>query len=112
MENKKKRIINRNLESYAKGWLEGSTEDKSALTAANIAAAVWNAIASSFLEEGTMGKAMASAGSAGDPWSGIMAGYTDDATFGAFVKKLLTEIKFEEKVEELLTEDNFLALKD
>lgn len=82
------------LESYAVGWLKGSTEDTSTLTAANIAAAVWEALQSEINAPGTAGSALLSAGSAGDPWATMMAGYTDDATYGAFVKKLLTTAKF------------------
>lgn len=82
------------LQSYAVGWLEGSTEDKSALTTANIATAVWEALQSEINTPGSAGAALLSAGSAGDPWATLMAGYTDDATFGAFMKKLLTTGKF------------------
>jgi hypothetical protein len=68
------------------------------VTAQSCAAAVWSAIAAAYTDDGTMGKALASAGAAGDPWTGLLANYTDDATFGAFIKKLLSE-------------DSFLALK-
>lgn len=44
---------------------------------------------------GSIGKAIASAGSAGDPWATPMSSYTDTTTFGGFVsKKLLTLAKF------------------
>jgi len=82
------------MQSYAIGWLEGSTEDKGTLTTANIATAVWEALQSEINDPGTAGAALLAAGSAGDPWTTLMAGYTDDATFGAFVKKLLTTGKF------------------
>ena len=79
---------------YAKGYLEAAILSYSTLSPENMAAAVWNSIVADFQSSGSTGKALSSAGSAGDPWSGIMAGYTDDATFGAFVKKLLTTSKF------------------
>jgi hypothetical protein len=56
--------------------------------------AVWSASATKYNDPGTMGKAMNSASSAGDPWSSLLANYTDNATFGGFVKKLLTVAKF------------------
>lgn len=82
------------LQSYAVGWLSGSTEDKNILTAKNIAVAVWEALQSEINTPGSAGAALLSAGSAGDPWTSLLANYTDDATFGVFVKKLLTTGKF------------------
>jgi hypothetical protein len=83
--------LQRKFGEVSNGWLEGSTEDKSTLTATNIAVAVWERILSG---ETTAAEALLSAGTAGDPWTGIMANYTDNATFGAFIKKLLTTGKF------------------
>jgi hypothetical protein len=77
-------------EPFAIGTLNASILSYSTLSPENMAVAVWTALAADFNENGTMGKAMNSASSAGDPWSSIMSSYTDDATFGAFVKKLLT----------------------
>ena len=78
-----------------KGNLEALiTSQGEVLTAQSCAIAVWEELAAAHLKDGTTGKALASAGSAGDPWSSIMAAYTDDATFGAYVKKLLTTGKF------------------
>lgn len=59
--------LNGTLQSYATGWLQGSTEDKNVLTTSNIARAVWDA---------------------------LLANSTEDDTFGAFIKKLLTVSKF------------------
>jgi hypothetical protein len=70
----------------------------SGLTVESIVAGLLNAIAANFDEPGTIGEKINAAGTAGDPWTGIMANYTDDAQFGAFIRKLLQ------------TED-FLALK-
>lgn len=54
-----------NLTPYAIGHMVGSTVDNSVLTADSITAAVWNAILADFNENGTAGKALASAGSGG-----------------------------------------------
>ena len=64
------------------------------VTAQSCAIAVWNALAASYNVDGTMGKAVNSAGTAGDPWTGLLENYTDDATFGAYMKKLLTKLDF------------------
>ena len=78
-----------------KGFMDATiTSQGEVLTAQSCAIAVWEELASAHLKEGTTGKALASAGTAGDPWSGIMSEYTDDATFGAWVKKLLSTGKF------------------
>ena len=64
------------------------------MTEATISAAVWNSVIANYQSTGSTGKALSSAGAAGDPWTALLASYTDDATFGAFVKKLLTTGKF------------------
>lgn len=79
---------------FAIGSMETSIMSYSTLSPENMAAAVWNAIAADFNKTGTTGKTLSSAGSAGDPWDTNMAAYTDDATFGAFMKKLLTTGKY------------------
>lgn len=50
--------------------------------------AVWNAIASSFNESGTMGNKLNGAGSAGDPWSTDLDSYTTAGTAGKKLKEL------------------------
>lgn len=50
---------------YGLGYMQASTVDNSVLTATSISAAVWNAILADFNENGTAGKALASAGSGG-----------------------------------------------
>jgi hypothetical protein len=62
-----------------------------------LAAEVWNSVASSFDESGTMGNKVNSAGTAGDPWTADL----DDYTAGTAGKKL----------KDTLEEDSFLALK-
>lgn len=66
--------------------------------AETIEGSVLDAQTSGHVAAGTVGKAISSAGAAGDPWGVDMITYTDDATFGAFVKKLLSL-------------DNFMALR-
>jgi hypothetical protein len=82
------------LQTYAVGWMEGSTQDKGTLTTTNIATAVWDALQANINTSGSAGAALLAAGSAGDPWSTLLANYTDDATFGAYMKKLLSTGQF------------------
>lgn len=78
-------------DSRSKMFMKASiTSTGEIVTAQSCAAAVWNTLATAYNESGTMGNKMNSAASSGDPWTGVMDNYTDDATFGAFVKKLLT----------------------
>lgn len=84
-----------NSDLRGKSFMEASISfSTGTLTAQDCAAAVWNALATSYNNAGSMGTKMNSAASAGDPWSGIMDNYTDDATFGAFIKKLLQTNEF------------------
>jgi hypothetical protein len=78
------------------GWgiMEGTTDWVTTLTAQAIANAVWDALQADINNPGTAGAALLAAGSAGDPWASLLSGYTDDATFGAWVKKLLSVGKF------------------
>lgn len=65
------------------------------LTAQECAAAVWEALAASFNNPGTMGEKMNSAASAGDPWSTSLPGAYGAGTAGSIVgSKLLTTGKF------------------
>jgi len=77
------------LESYGIGWMEGSTEDKSTLTAASIAAAVWSSLAAAFDDAGTMGKKLNEAGSAGDPWGTALPGTYAEGTAGKLMYDLI-----------------------
>lgn len=52
--------------------------------------AVWNALAASYNESGTMGNKLNGAGSAGDPWSTDLTSYTTDGTAGKKLKDLKT----------------------
>lgn len=65
------------LVPYAIGVMGGSTQDNTGMTPMTVAQAVWAAVASEFNYAGTMGKAINSAGTAGDPWMGeILDGMT------------------------------------
>jgi len=65
------------------------------LTTANVAAAVWNALAASFNESGTMGEKLNSASSAGDPWGTLLPGAYGDGTAGKILgEKILRLSKF------------------
>lgn len=55
-------------EPMAIGWMEGTTDIQTTLTAPAIASEVWNAIASSFNESGTMGELLNASGAGGNPW--------------------------------------------
>ena len=79
---------------FGKGFMEGTTEFTTELTAPAIAEAVWDVLQSDINNAGTAGAAILAAGSAGDPWASLLANYTDDATFGAYVKKLLKTGEF------------------
>jgi len=51
------------------GYLAGLSTSETEFSAAALANAVWQALASNYLEPGTMGAALSAAGSAGDPWT-------------------------------------------
>ena len=63
-------------------------------TVAEVADAVWNAVAASFNTAGTTGNKLNSAGAAGDPWAVDISGYNTTNTAGKFVKdiKLQTSV--------------------
>lgn len=67
-------------------------------TPEQIAAAVWNAILADYITPGTTGAALGDAGGSGNPWSALLASNITDGTFG-------------KRVQELLTENNFIGLK-
>lgn len=49
---------------------------------------VWSALASDYNVSGTMGSKMNSAGTAGDPWTTDLSGYTTNGTAGKIVKQI------------------------
>jgi len=69
--------------------IESDISSCSDLSPENLAAAVWNSIAASFNNAGTMGAKMNSAASAGDPWSAILPGSYVDGEAG----KILSQIQ-------------------
>jgi hypothetical protein len=68
------------------------------LSPEGLADAVWSALVAEYPDVGTMGKALADAGGAGNPWSADLATNNTTGTFG-------------KKIQELLTETNFVGLK-
>lgn len=60
-----------------------------------LSATIWDEPIASHLTDGSTGKALSDAGSAGNPWSSPITGNTTAGTFGELVgKKLLTVAKF------------------
>lgn len=57
-------------------------------TVEQVADAVWNAIAANYLIPGSTGEKLAAAGSAGDPWSTILASYNTAGTAGKIIKDI------------------------
>lgn len=71
------------------------TNNSAGLTELNLSASVWDELIAGHLTDGTTGKALSDAGSAGNPWSTYITGNTTAGTFGELVgKKLLTIAKF------------------
>jgi hypothetical protein len=59
-----------------------------------LASAVWDETTASHSTAGTTGKSLQDAGSAGNPWSALLADNQTPNTFGWLVQKLLTVAKF------------------
>lgn len=66
--------------------------NQSEATTQELAAAVWNALTADFNAAGTMGEAMASAGSAGDPWITNLPGAYGSGSAGHILGNLLSNI--------------------
>lgn len=64
------------------------------LSPETLAAAVWNALATSFNDPGTMGEKVNAAGTAGDPWTADLTGYAADTAGDIVNSKLLRTLKF------------------
>lgn len=69
-----------NLKGYA--GLSGDITPFTELSPENLAAAVWNAAASSFDGSGSMGQKLNAAGTAGDPWTQSLPGAYAEGTAG------------------------------
>jgi hypothetical protein len=80
--------------SYAIGYMSGLSTNETEFSASNLAAAVWQALAATYNESGTMGAKLNSAASAGDPWSTSLPGtYTGDQA-----GKILSDVKNKTKL--------------
>lgn len=75
----------------AVGYLSGLSTNETEFSADNLARAVWDAVATSFNNPGTMGELLNDAGAAGNPWSAALASNNTAGTFGAFVQALPTD---------------------
>lgn len=73
----------------AKGDFGADIKSYSDLSPQGLANAVWNALASSFNESGTMGNKLNSASAAGDPWGALLPGTYADGEAG----KILSQIQ-------------------
>lgn len=71
------------------GSLSADITSASELSPENLAAAVWNSIAASFNDAGTMGNKLNNAASAGDPWGTALPGAYADGEAG----KILSQIQ-------------------
>lgn len=69
----------------AKGFMEASITPFTELSPQSLAAGVWNSIASQYNSTGTMGEKLNAAGTAGDPWTTNLSGYTTPGTAGYIV---------------------------
>jgi hypothetical protein len=80
--------------SYAVGYMSGLSTNETEFSASNLANAVWQALAASYNDSGTMGAKLNSAASAGDPWSTSLPGtYTGDQA-----GKVLSDVKNKTKL--------------
>lgn len=60
------------LQTGAIGWISGAIVPYTELSPQSLANAVWSAIASDYLDAGTMGQKLNGAGSAGNPWTEVI----------------------------------------
>lgn len=84
--------LNATLSIGASGYLSNDDVER-------LSEAVWDILIAEHATAGTTGKALADAGGAGNPWSADTSTNNDPGTFG-------------ERVQKLLTKNNFLGLKD
>ena len=68
--------------------LSGDITPFTTLSPENLAASVWNAIASENNDSGTMGEKLNAAGTAGDPWTTDLSGYNTADTAGKIIKQI------------------------
>ncbi len=65
---------------------------------ADMAAGVWNSVAASYNDSGTMGEKLNAAGTAGDPWTTDLSTYTTDGTAGKIVSDVNKNTKLTKNV--------------
>lgn len=86
---------------YALANLEADITPFTTLSPENLAASVWNSIASDFNTSGTMGEKMNDAGAAGNPWSADPATNNNPDTMGELVQR--TEKKVDDNQALIIT---------
>lgn len=87
---------NLDITSSAIGDMSADITPFTELSPQNLAAAIWNSLATLYNTTGTMGEKLNSSGSAGDPWSTILPGSYTDGTAGKVIdemKKNINKIK-------------------
>lgn len=82
----------------AKAFMEAAAGGPTPLSPEGLAAAVLNALLADYNESGSVGEALNNVGASSNPWSALLASNTTDGTFG-------------KRLQELLTENNFIGLK-
>lgn len=78
----------------AKAFIEASAGGPTPLSPEGLANAVLDALLADHTIAGSVGEALANAGSAGNPWASLLASNNDPGTFGERVQKLLTTTQF------------------
>lgn len=78
----------------AQGALTSDITPFTELSPENLAAAVWNSLAATYTDPGTLGKALQDASAAGNPWAALLSSNKDAGSFGEHIQKLLTTGKF------------------
>lgn len=71
-----------NSTASGKGYMSANITPFTELSPQNLAIAIWNSLAASFDEAGTMGQKLNAAGTAGDPWTATVPGAYADGTAG------------------------------
>lgn len=85
----------------ATGELAAEIKSYGTLSPEGIRDAVWNAVAASFNETGSMGNKMNSAASAGDPWGTLLPGTYGDGEAGKILSQIQTLVDELHKIEGL-----------
>ncbi len=77
---------------YGTASLEANISSSSTLSPENLAAAVWNSLAASFNNAGTMGEILNNVGAGADPWGTVLPGTYNAGEAGNILGNLLASI--------------------